>query len=163
MTHTIIEIIFILLLIPGIILAIIPNIPGMIYMLLIAICFSIYDQFVHVTGTDLAILSGIVAVVMLVDFFSGVAGAKWGGAHWSSILSGLIGLVFGSVLIPLPIIGSLIGMFIAILATEWHRTRNIRQANKAAMGSLAGTLIGTVIKAAGAIIFVGLCIYYLVR
>lgn len=153
MPQTIILILATILLIPGIIMSVIPAIPGMIYMLVIALLYGFYDNFMHLTWTDIGILAIVAVITMLVDFFAGIAGAKWGGAHWTSIISGIVGLVLGSLFIPIPFIGSIIGMFLGVLVSEWYRTRDSRLANKAATGSLVGTLVGTGFKLVASIVF----------
>ena len=163
MTHTIILIIASILLVPGIIMAIIPAIPGMLYMLIIALFYAFYDRFVHVTLLDLGILALITALAMIIDTVSGLIGAKWGGAHWTAIVSGFVGLILGSAFIPVPIVGSLAGMFFGILASEWYRTRNVTHAHRAATGSLIGSLAGTGVKIAASVAFFALFIFFAVR
>ena len=141
-----IEIISIILLIPGLVTAFIPGFPNLVYMFVIMLGFGIYDKFVHLTSINIIVIGIIVTAVMFVDFISGIAGAKLGGAHWVSMFSGFIGLIIGTFLIPVPILGSLIGMFLGILLSEWYRTKDIRKANKAAVGSFIGTVAGMVIR-----------------
>ena len=160
MAHTIILIIASILLALGVVMAVLPAVPGMLYMMLVALMYGFYDHFTLFTLGNLGILAIIAAVAMVIDTVSGMIGAKWGGAHWSSIISGIVGLVLGSLFIPIPIVGSLIGMFFGILASEWYRTRNISQANRAATGSLLGTLAGTGFKVVAAIAFLVLFIIF---
>ena len=145
-------IIAVILLIPGIPMAIVPF-PGLLYMLIVAVGFGLLDNFMHLNGSDIAILSALAAITLLVDLISGVMGAKWSGASWASIFWGLVGLIIGGVVIPIPIIGSLAGMFIGTLASEWFRTKDVRQANKAAVGGFLGWLAGTGFKAVAAVVF----------
>ena len=163
MTHTVILIISIALLIPGIVLAIIPNIPGLFYMLAITLIFGVYDNFIHLTSVNIVELSALVIVATAADLFSGMAGAKWGGAHWKSLIAGIVGLILGSFVIPVPIAGSLIGMFLGILISEWYRTESFAKAHRAAMGSFAGTVVGTIVKGVAAVAFVILFIIFAVK
>ncbi len=160
MTHTIILIIAGVLLIPGIIMSIIPAIPGMLYMIVIALLYGFYDHFTVMTLIDLAILGAVAAIAMIIDTVSGMIGAKWGGAHWSSLISGLAGLILGSAFIPVPIIGSLVGMFFGVLASEWYRTRNVSQAHRAATGSLLGSLAGAGVKIVASVLFLILFVVF---
>jgi uncharacterized protein YqgC (DUF456 family) len=153
MPYILLVTLFSLALLPGIFLSLVPGIPGILYMLAVAIGFGFVDHFAHLSGLDIGILSAVVALALLVDFVSGIAGAKWGGAHWSSILWGIVGLVLGSLFIPVPIFGSIIGMFLGVLASEFYRTKDVRLANKAAVGSFIGWLVGTGIKVIASIVF----------
>ncbi len=146
MPHILAVILFSILLVPGILLALVPGIPGILYMLLVAVVFGFIDHFAHLSGLDITILSILAAVTLFVDFISGILGAKWGGAHWSSIIWGTVGLVLGSFFIPIPFLGSVIGMFLGVLGSEYHRTKDVRMANKAATGSFLGWLAGTGFK-----------------
>ena len=145
------------LLLPGIAISVLP-VPGILYMLAIAAMFGILDHFVHLSGLDLGILSVLALVTLAADFWSGIAGAKWGGAHWTSILWGMVGLFVGSVVIPIPFFGSVIGMILGVLGSELYRTKNIQAAQKAAAGSFFGWLAGTGFKVVAAVIFLVLFI-----
>ncbi len=142
-----------LLLIPGIAMAVLP-VPGALYMFIVALVFAYIDGFMHLSATDISILAALTFLTMLVDFFAGMIGAKWGGAAWMSIVWGFFGFIVGSAIIPIPIFGSLAGMFIGVLASEWFRTRDVRQAHKAAAGSFLGWLAGTGFKVASAVAFI---------
>lgn len=160
MSYDILVVVFSLVLIPGLIMAIVPGLPGLLYMLVIALIFGFIDQFTHLTLGNFGILAAITAVAMLLDLFSGIIGAKWGGAHWTSIVYGLAGLIVGSLVIPVPIVGSLAGMFLGVLFSEWYRTANIKKANKAAVGSFAGSLVGMVGNSVAAVAFLTLFIVF---
>lgn len=160
MVDTIILISSVVLLVPGIILSVIPNVPGLFYMLLISICFAVYDHFVHVTAMNIVVLSSLVIVATAADMIAGIAGAKWGGARWSSLIWGLVGMIIGTFVLPFPILGGIIGMFIGILLSEWQRTKNLKKARVAAVGSFAGTVSGMLIKIIAAVVFVVLFIIF---
>ncbi len=142
MSHTVITIVFALLLIPGLIMAIVPGLPGLLFMLMVTLVFGLIDHFTHLTLGNLGILAAVAAVGMLLDLFSGIAGAKWGGAHWSSLLYGLGGLIIGTIAIPVPIIGSVAGLFLGILFAELYKTSNMKKARRAALGGVAGSVVG---------------------
>jgi uncharacterized protein YqgC (DUF456 family) len=160
MTYTIVLVVTSLLLIPGLIMALVPGLPGLLSMLVIATLFGFIDHFTHLTLGNLGILAIVAAVAMLMDFFSGIVGAKWGGAHWTSIIYGIIGLILGSILIPVPIVGSLAGLFLGVLFSEWYRTASIKKANKAAVGSFAGSLVGMAGNIIAAVAFITLFIIF---
>lgn len=162
MTYIVLVVVAAVLLAPGIFMAVLPF-PGLLYMFALALIFGIADGFVHLSGTELIILAVISAVTLLVDFISGLIGAKWGGAHWTSIIYGLVGLLVGSVFIPIPIFGSVAGMFLGILASEWFRTKDARKAQKAATGSFLGWVFGTGFKVVAAIVFLGLFMWFVLN
>lgn len=119
-------------------------------------------MFANLSGLDIGILAAIVVVAFAVDFVAGIVGAKWGGAHWSSILWGLAGLVIGTFIFPAPLIGSVLGMFLGTLASELYRTKDLRHANRAATGSFLGWLAGMGFKLGAAFVFVILLIVFMI-
>ena len=153
MTYGIIVAIAALLLIPGIAMSFVPALPGLLYMLMVALVFGLYDHFVHMTMWHIAVLATIAIVTMIVDTFSGLIGARLGGAGKWSILAGLVGMVLGTFIIPAPIVGSLVGLFVGILLAEWYRSRNFGQAHKAAAYSFAGSMAGMIIKVGASLLF----------
>lgn len=160
MSYAIILTISSLLLVPGILASLIPGIPNLLYMLLVTLVFGFYDNFVHITGSNIITLIIVAVVAMLIDFISGIIGAKWGGASWKSIIYGLAGLVVGSMFIPVPIFGSVIGMFLGVLFYEYYRTRSVRVANRAAVGSFLGFLAGTSVRVGASILFLILFVVF---
>ena len=152
-----------LLLIPGIAVSFLPALSGLVYMLVVAVLFGWYDHFTHITGHVIFIFGMIALCAMVIDTLAGIIGAKFGGAHWSSLIYGFIGLIFGSFFVPVPFVGSLIGMFIGIMASEWYRTHDSQKAIRAALGSFAGTMVGTIVKVVCAVAFFGLFIFYAVH
>lgn len=142
-----------ILLLPGIAISILP-VPGILYMLAVACIFGFFDHFAHLSGFDIGVLAVLAAVTLLVDFLAGIVGAKWGGAHWSSVIWGIVGLLAGSVVIPIPFLGSILGMILGVLGSELYRTNDMRAAQKAAAGSFMGWLAGTGFKVCAAVVFV---------
>lgn len=154
MSHLLIIILTSVLLLPGVIMALIPGLPGLLYMLTVALIFGVFDHFEHLTLSNLGILALIMVLAMIADLSSGLIGARWGGASKKSLLYGFLGILVGTVAIPVPVVGSLAGLFIGILAAEWYRTADIKKAEKAALGGFAGSLIGMAVNVTAAITFV---------
>ncbi|MEN9913288.1 MAG: hypothetical protein RLY66_696 [Candidatus Parcubacteria bacterium] len=160
MTYLILVIISASLLLPGAIMALIPGLPGLLYMLTVALIFGIFDHFEHLTLGNLGILAILMAMSMIIEMSSGLIGARWGGASKKSLLYGFLGMLIGTVAIPVPIIGSLAGLFTGILVAEWYRTSDIKKAEKAALGGFAGSLIGMAVNVTAAITFVVLFVIF---
>ena len=159
MPHIILLIIFaILLLILGIgslFLIVFPSLP---FMFVIALIFGIVDNFLHLTFSNLIILGLIALAAEVIDYLSGLMGAKLGGAARISLLYGLIGMVVG--LIIYPPFGSIIGLFLGIVISEIIYFKDIKKALKAGGGCLLGSLVGSLIKLILAIIFLVLFIIF---
>jgi len=141
------------LMLPGLIGVLIPVLPGIPLMFLVALLFGFINRFTALTPGELGILFIIALASIVVDYLAGVLGAKYSGASAKALGAGVLGMIIG--LIVLPPLGSFIGLFIGVLLVELrHRTE--REALKAATGSLIGTLAGMAINLILALLFIGL-------
>lgn len=90
----------------------------------------------------------------IVDLGAAMMGAKRGGAGrggaWGALLGGVLGAIAGTVLIPIPILGSLIGLCGGATAgaflLELGGGRTSRQSMRAGLGAGVGGLLGKVAK-----------------
>lgn len=154
MNHLTITIISTVLLIPGMVMSLIPGLPGLLYMLTIALIYGILDHFTHLTLGNLGILATLMVISMIIELSSGLIGARWGGASRKSLLYGFVGMIVGTVAIPVPIVGSLAGLFIGILVAEWYRTADMKKAQKAATGGFIGSIVGMAVNVTAALAFI---------
>jgi uncharacterized protein len=100
----------------------------------------------------------------ILEFITGAMGAKQAGgskraaalAIVGSVVAGLAGLVIGTPLIPIPVVGSLVGLVLlgalgamagAILGETW-KGRTSDESWRAGVGAFRGRLLGTLAKMA---------------
>lgn len=143
--------IFSILLLPGIICTLIPVVPALPYMFLVALIYGFIDKFAHLSPYEIIILAVVTIISIVVDWVSGILGAKYGGASVKSIYAGLAGFIIGMIL--LPPFGGLLGLFVAIFLSEVMMMKNHLHALKSAAGGLIGSIIGIVINFIISIIF----------
>ena len=132
-------------------LTLLPSVPGIVFMFITVLVYGLIDGFHTFEPWHLAIFGGITALSMAVDYFSGLIGAKLGGASRHAIIFGLIGLVIGLILFP-PF-GAFAGLFVGVFISELVQFKDHLRALKAASFSLAGAAAGMVINICLAIIF----------
>jgi hypothetical protein len=144
---------------PGMFMTLIPMVPALPYMFLVAGAFGFLDGFERLTTQNLWVLAGILIVSILVDYFSGIIGAKYGGASRRGMLFGFLGLILGFMIFP-PF-GGFIGLFTGILIAEFIIKKSEIGALRAATGSLIGTLSGIFINTLLAITFFVLFVIFL--
>lgn len=161
MSNTVLVLIFSILLLPGLAGIFIPLLPGIPLMFVIALIYGVIDRFQHLQGNEVMILGGIVVLSLIVDYCSGVIGAKYGGASKKAILFGFIGLIVGIIL--LPPFGGILGLFLGVLIAEMIQHRDQRRAVKAATGSLLGSLLGIVANLVLGLLFLILFIVFALR
>lgn len=152
MQHGLLLIVFFLLLLPGIVGVILPVLPGLAYMFVIALVFGSIDTFNHLRGWELGILGGVAGLSLVVDYSAGVLGAKWGGASKQALGYGFIGLIAGLILFP-PF-GGIVGLFGGILLAEMRQHKDKKRAVKAASGGVIGSVAGMAINLVLALIFI---------
>src|SRR5688572_13441688 len=112
MTEPWLLVLAVLFMLPGLAGILLPALPGIPIMFLVALGFGAIDRFVHLTGMELGILFGIALASFVVDYLAGTLGAKFGGASARATLAGLAGMVAGFFLFP-PL-GGFIGMFAGV-------------------------------------------------
>lgn len=146
------SVLFLILLILGIGLTCIPVFPGLPVMFFLTLIYALIDRFQHLTPLQLLLFGIIAALSIAIDHFSGLIGAKLGGANKTSIIAGMIGLLAG--LIWFPPFGAFLGLFIGVFLAELTQFGDHLRAFKAAGASLAGALTGMIAKIALAVGFV---------
>jgi len=161
MNDTVLLIIFSILMVPGIVGSILPMLPGIPYMMIIALIYGFVNHFQRLTTNELLILGLITVVSILVDYFSGLLGARFGGASKKSVLYGALGSIIG--IFALPPLGMFIGAFLGILIAELTAHKDKNRAVKAAAGSIVGSLVGIIINTLISITFLILFIVFALR
>lgn len=130
-------------------------------MFILALIYGFVDKWQHLTLANIIVLLVIALASLAIDYFSGILGAKYGGASGKSMLWGMLGLIIG--LIIFPPFGGIIGLFVAITIAEFKLHGNNKKAVKAATGGLLGTLAGMAINLILALVFLGLFIGFGVK
>jgi len=161
MTHLILTIVFSILLLAGVASVFLLVFPSLPFMFVVVLIFGFIDQFQHLTTVNLIIFGVLAAISIGIDYFSGLIGAKIGGASREAIILGIVGLILG--LIIFPPFGSAIGLFLGILISEIIHFKDIKKALKSATGGLLGSLAGTVIQLILAILFLTLFIIFAIN
>ena len=150
---------FLILLLPGIAGAVLPVIPGLLYMLFVAIMYAAISSFKILTLGKLGILGGLAVLSVLVDFFSGAIGARFGGASAKALLWGMFGFLIGLFLFP-PF-GPFIGLFAGVFLSEYNSHKNGQLAIRSATFSLVGKTVGIAFNLVLAFLFFGLSLYFI--
>lgn len=102
--------------------------------------YGLIDKFQTLEAWHLAVFGGLALLSILIDYSSGLIGAKLGGANKKSLLFGIIGLFVG--LIVFPPFGAFIGLFLGVFVAELVQFKDKHKALKAASYSLAATVTG---------------------
>jgi len=150
-----------ILLLPGLLGVFLPMLPGIPFMFVIALIYAVVTKFAVLSGTEISYLAGLMFLSLLIDFLSGLLGAKIGGASGKSLLIGIVGLLIGTVL--LPPFGGILGMFLGVVAGEIYFFGKTKTAVKAATGSVIGSLSGMAINLLVGLAFVVLFLLFTIK
>ncbi len=135
----------------GVIGIVLPVLPGMIWVWISLLAFAWYNDFDVVTPWVFAILTLIALVTGSSNIWLPYLGAKKTGAAKRAIFLGVIGAIIGTFVIPIPLLGTVIGYAVGIIIGELLKHRDLQVAIKASLGGVAGWGIATVVELAGAL------------
>jgi hypothetical protein len=121
-----------------------PLIPGITLIFIGILVASFTSHFSFITWVAILILGILTLISLLIDYFSGVLGAKFGGAS----LLGLVGAFLGSILgfSIFGLLGIIIGPALGVFIFELVNKRNPQKSLKIASYSLISTIIGLIIN-----------------
>src|SRR5680860_791410 len=108
---------FTILQLPGILGVVLPILPGVPYMFVIALIYGLITSFSSLTGNELGILGLLMISSIAISYLSGFLGAAFGGASKNALLGGTIGLLIG--LFAYPPFGIFIGMYLGVLIAQY--------------------------------------------
>jgi hypothetical protein len=145
------------------------GLPGTWVMLCLAVIVELVDG-TYLSGSSPTTFSwwaigGCAALAVIgevIEFATGAVGAKAGGASrrgmWGALIGGFLGAIVLTPIIPIPVVGTLLGALFgtflgALVAERSHRdpednAKGLKAELKAASGATIGRLLGTVAKTA---------------
>ena len=135
----------------GLILIIL-GIPGTFLIWLAALIYGIVTKFYEISVTTILVLLGISVFGELIEFVSGLYGArKFGASRLGmvfALMGGIVGGILGSIVYPLvgTVAGVLFGAFCGALAGEKLLKREWAASFRAGFGAFIGRMGGTFAK-----------------
>lgn len=136
--------VIVLFMLIGLIGIIIPIMPGIFLIWLGVLVYAWRDDFTNLSLATFLFISVLVLFAGSSELWLPMFGARKSGASKRTILTGLVGAIIGSFLIPL--LGTIIGYVVGVLLGEYHKRRDWNAAWQASKGSLAGWGIATVLQ-----------------
>jgi uncharacterized protein YqgC (DUF456 family) len=108
------------------------------------------------SGWTLIFITVLALLGELIEFLAGMGGARRSGASWrgaiSAVFGAILGALFGTFVIPVPVLGSILGASVgaglAVWATEISRGEVAEHSLRRAVGAGLGQFIGIVSKIA---------------
>ena len=149
--HTVGIIVFIIILVAALI-AIPLGIPGTFIIFLASLIYGIITHFAQITQALIWTLLGIALFGELMEYLTGIFGAKKFGASKAGIIGAIVGGIIGGIVGTgiLPLVGSVIGLLIGAFSGAFFIELAIKkkpaQALRAGWGTFTGRIGGILAK-----------------
>ena len=108
--------------------------------------FAVIAMFQKASIEITALFLIICVLIEIFEFFAGKWGIEKRGGSKLAGWAAIAGAILGTFLIPIPIIGTLIGSFAFAYAVEYQRLKKVEHAAHIAFGSVIAKLVCTVMK-----------------
>jgi uncharacterized protein YqgC (DUF456 family) len=129
------------------------GLPGLWILIALAAAAQLLGTPLHFGWTLLGIAIAIGVAAEIAEAVAGAAGAKYGGATRRGMIGafagGIVGAIFLTGLVPIPIVGTLFGGLLGSFGGAWlgeasaEHQRHPNEKFRAALGAAAGKLAGT--------------------
>jgi uncharacterized protein YqgC (DUF456 family) len=146
-----------IVLIAGLVGTFVPVLPGALLIWLgilfyaaVVVGFSVFSPWVF------GLITLIALVAVTAELWLPVLGASSTGASGRDILVGFLGAIAGTFLIPVPVLGTIIGYGAGLLLSGYIRVRDWRQTLKATFGGVVGWGLSSAVELVGGIAMIAL-------
>ncbi len=140
----------------GVIGTVVPILPGMLLVWFTVLVYAWQTGFEAVGWPSLVIITIIALVAGLSNIWLPLLGAQKTGAAKRALFLGVIGAIAGTFIIPIPILGTVIGYAIGVFLGEFMKVRDWRLALKASLGGVAGWGVSTIVEIVGSLLILAI-------
>ncbi len=139
------------------------RLPGTWFLVAAALGYGWFSGWQHIGAVTISVLGGIALIGEVLELLASVVIAKRAGASqqaaWGGLIGGFLGMIFLTVLVPIPllgtVIGALVGCFAGAAIAEFAQRGRAAHGAKVGLFAALGFLIGTVGKIALALVMAG--------
>jgi uncharacterized protein YqgC (DUF456 family) len=140
----------------GVVGTVVPILPGMLLVWFTVLVYAWRTGFEAVGWPSLIFITIIALVTGLSNVWLPLLGAQKTGAAKRALVLGVVGAVVGTFIIPIPILGTVIGYAIGVFLGEFIKVRDWRLALKASLGGVAGWGVSTIVEIVGALLILAI-------
>jgi hypothetical protein len=130
----------------GVFLSLVPVLPGSLIVWAIALVAGLIDGWTRISPTAMIIMSIIMVVSQLSDFWLPLLGVQTGGMGCLTSVGSFVGGIVGTIFIPIPIVGTLIGVVAGALLVEYLQRQQVDPAVQAGKQAAKLFAIGYAIR-----------------
>ena len=139
----------------SLLLTIVPFVPGPLLVWGVGTIFAVIDGFERVTYPALAVMTVLMIAGSTSEVWMQFFGIRMEGSSCLSTIGSLAGGVIGTFAIPVPILGTVIGMVIGALAFEMMRAGDLDRALKAGHNTFKLYIVSFAVEFAASVAIVG--------
>jgi uncharacterized protein YqgC (DUF456 family) len=118
----------VILMLIGVFLSLIPVLPGSLVVWGIALAAAYIDNFQRVTPVAIGIMTVIMVISQLSDFWLPLFGVRSGGLTCAASLGSIAGGIVGTLVIPIPLLGTLVGTIVGALIVDYIQRQQVETA-----------------------------------
>jgi uncharacterized protein YqgC (DUF456 family) len=141
MAETALLAVILILMIVVVLASILPFVPGPAAVWALGILYAALTEFEQVTALPLIVMTLLMILGSTTTWWMQILGMKAQGGSWTAIIGGLIGGLAGTFLIPIPILGTLLGVVGGTLVFELLRLGDANKAAQSGIIAVKGYLI----------------------
>lgn len=142
------------------------QLPGTWFILFVSVTYSWHDGWERITWPALAVMAVMAVTGEAVELLAGMKGAQKAGASraasWGALVGGFCGMIIFTPLIPILIVGSILGGLIGCFTGAFIAERIVRgdsfKSIRVGFGAAAGRLIGLISKLMIAFVMSGIAV-----
>jgi uncharacterized protein YqgC (DUF456 family) len=139
----------VLFILVGLVGVILPMLPGILLVWLSVFFFFLVERGLGFAAID-PITFGVITVLALVagtsDIWLPLLGARRSGSSKRAMVAGLLGGLIGTFVLPIPLLGTVVGYAAGVLLGEYHKHGDWDKALRAGAGGIAGWGIATILQ-----------------
>ncbi|MBZ0280316.1 MAG: DUF456 domain-containing protein [Anaerolineae bacterium] len=135
----------------ALVLAFIPLLPGPVLVWAVAIIFGVLDGFQYLSPAAAIITTILMLIGVTCDWWLAIFGIKTGGMSCMATIGSFAGGFLCTFLIPIPVVGTLIGCVLGALLFELARFREIRKALQAGQSAAKMFILSYVVELAASV------------
>ena len=145
-SQSILFILTIIVMIGALFVSIIPYISGALLMWALALVFGLLTSFSLLPLPVMGVLTALMIAGATTEYWMPLLGARVPGMSCLGAVGSLVGGIVGTFMIPIPILGTIIGMIAGAMLIEFTRLRDLSRAVRAGRVALQVYLWGIVVE-----------------
>jgi uncharacterized protein YqgC (DUF456 family) len=146
MAESILVIITLIAMVGSLALIFVPAMPVSVIEWSIAILFGVFTTFSRLPLSVAAVITVIMLISITQTIWLPIFGYRGEGTSCMGMIALLVGMIAGGIMIPIPIVGSLIGGALAVMTVEYTQHGNWRKATKSGQKAMKTVLLGMILE-----------------